>query len=365
MRSEISDSSTVTAPQNSGGGAVGRSAGRRARANPLGFLGRRFGFYVFTGWAAITLNFLIPRFVPGDPAQTLLHNLQQQTGQTPTPEQVAAIQTFYGDPTHNLFGQYLQYWADIARLHFGTSLSDFPTPVSTLVAQSLPWTVLLVGVTTVLAWVIGTLLGAWIGSRPGSRFDSVFTPVTTFLHSVPPFWLALLALWLFGFKLGWVPLSGAYDSDVPFALNNVFFLLSVLKYGALPALVLIFVGFNGWFFQMRNVMVTTVAEDYVLLARAKGLSSKRVLLKYSARNALLPNVTGLALSIGGVISGVLLTEIVFTYPGMGYLLFQAIGAHDFPVMQTVFLMITLTTLAANFIADSLYVLLDPRTREQG
>lgn len=335
----------------------------RARRKPLRFLGRRFGFYLFTGWAAITLNFLIPRFVPGDPAQDLLHNLQQQTGQTPTQEQIAAIRTFYGDPTENLFGQYLQYWADISRFRFGTSLSEFPTPVSELVAQALPWTILLVGVTTILAWVIGTFLGAWIGAHPGSRVDTIFTPVTTFLHSVPPFWLALLALWLFGFELGWFPLAGGYDPSVPFQINNVFFLLSVLKYGALPAITLVFIGFNGWFFSMRNVMVTTVAEDYVLLARAKGLSSRRVLLKYAARNALLPNVTGLALSIGGVISGVLLTEIVFTYPGMGYLLLQAIGAHDFPVMQTVFLMITLTTLAANFIADSLYVLLDPRTRE--
>ncbi|WP_228266120.1 ABC transporter permease [Microlunatus elymi] len=335
----------------------------RARKNPLRFLSRRFGFYVFTAWAAITLNFLIPRFVPGDPAQDLLNNLQQQTGQTPTPDQIAAIHTFYGDPTENLFGQYLQYWADIARFRFGTSLSEFPTPVSELVGQALPWTVLLVGVTTIFAWVIGTFLGAWIGTRPGSRVDTIFTPVTTFLHSVPPFWLALLALWLFGFVLGWFPLAGGYDPSVPFQLNNIWFLLSVLKYGALPAFTLIFVGFNGWFFSMRNVMVTTVAEDYVLLARAKGLSSRRVLFKYSARNALLPNVTGLALSIGGVISGVLLTEIVFTYPGMGYLLLKAIGAHDFPVMQTVFLMITLTTLAANFLADSLYVLLDPRTRE--
>ncbi len=357
--------STVKPVKSPGGDASASRPGKaqRARANPLRFLSRRLGFYLFTAWAAITLNFLIPRFVPGDPAQDLLQNLRQQTGQTPTPDQIAAIQTFYGDPSENLLGQYLQYWVDIANFRFGTSLSEFPTPVSELVGQALPWTVLLVGATTLVSWVIGTFLGAWIGARPGSRIDTIFTPVTTFLHSVPPFWLALLALWYFGFVLGWFPLSGGYDSSVPFQINNIFFLLSVLKYGALPAITLIFVGFNGWFFSMRNVMVTTVAEDYVLLAHAKGLSSRRVLLKYAARNALLPNVTGLALSIGGVISGVLLTEIVFTYPGMGFLLLKAIGAHDFPVMQTVFLMITLTTLAANFIADSLYVLLDPRTRE--
>src|SRR5699024_1862606 len=154
-------SSTVKPVKSPGGDASAPRPGKvqRARANPLRFLSRRLGFYLFTAWAAITLNFLIPRFVPGDPAQDLLQNIRQQTGQTPTPDQIAAIQTFYGDPSENLLGQYLQYWVDIANFRFGTSLSEFPTPVSELVGQALPWTVLLVGATTLISWVIGTFLG--------------------------------------------------------------------------------------------------------------------------------------------------------------------------------------------------------------
>lgn len=344
---------------------VRSTTGRRLRRGATRFLARRLGFYVFTAWAAITMNFVIPRFIPGDPGAALLASIQRQTGQAPSPAQLEAINAFYGNPRQGLLGQYFAYWNDLVHLRFGVSVSQFPTPVSHLIAQALPWTLLLVGSTTIIAWLIGTLLGAYIGWKPGSRLDVVFAPITTFVHAIPPFWLSLLALYIFGFRLGVLPLSGGYDPSVPYSLNNLWFLLSVLKYGALPAATLIFIGFNGWLFSMRNVMVATVTEDYVQLARAKGLRPSRILFRYAARNALLPNVTGLALAIGGVIGGVLLTEIVFSYPGMGYLLYQALQNHDFPVMQTIFLMITLLALAANLIADSLYVVLDPRTRSEG
>lgn len=317
-----------------------------------------------TFWAALTFNFLIPRFMPGDPAATMLRRIQQLTGQAPTPDQIRSVRLFFGGARENLPAQYLHYLNDLVHFRFGLSLSEYPTPVSDLIAQALPWTLLLVGTTTIIAWIIGTALGAYMGWKPGSRFDAIFAPTTTFLHAIPTFWLSLVALWAFAFKLGWFPVSGAYDPDVPYAINNLWFLLSILKYGALPALTLIFIGFNGWLFTMRNVMVTTVSEDYVLLAKAKGLPTWRVLFKYAARNALLPNVTGLALAIGGILGGVLLTEVVFTYPGLGHRLYRATVDHDFPVMQTIFLLITLTALIANLIADSIYVLLDPRTRDE-
>lgn len=337
---------------------------RRFRnAGSVGYFARRVGFYLVTTFLAITFNFLIPRFMPGDPAQAMIKNIQQLTGQPPTPAQASAIRAFYGSPTENLAGQYVDYWNNLIHFNFGVSLSNYPVPVSQMILQALPWTLLLVTSTTILAWLIGTFLGAYMGYRPGNRFDSIFAPVTTFLHAMPTFWLALIVLWIFAMKLKWLPISGAYDPNVPFQINNVWFLLSTLKYGALPALTLVFIGFNGWLFSMRNVMVTTVTEDYVLLARAKGLSGSRVLLGYAARNALLPNVTGLALSIGGVIGGVIFVENVFTYPGMGLLLQQAITSHDFPLMQTILLMLTLIMIVANFVADMIYGLLDPRTRE--
>lgn len=348
---------TAAAPQ-------GRVLPRRFRnAGSASYFLRRIGFYVVTTFLAVTFNFLIPRFMPGNPADAMIKNIQQLTGQLPTPAQAASIHAFYGSPTENLIGQYLDYWNSLVHFDFGVSLSNYPVPVSQMILQALPWTLLLVASTTVLAWLIGTLIGAYMGYKPGNRFDSVFAPVTTFMHALPTFWLALIVLWIFAMKLKWLPISGAYDPDVPFQINNVWFLLSVLKYGLLPAITMIFVGFNGWLFSMRNVMVTTVTEDYVLLARAKGLSAGQVLLGYAARNALLPNVTGLALAIGGVIGGAIMVESVFTYPGMGLLLQQAITSHDFPLMQTILLMLTLITIAANFVADMVYGLLDPRTRE--
>ncbi len=338
-----------------------RNRFRRA-AGRWRFLGRRVGFYLFTAWAAVTLNFLIPRFMPGDPAQALVDKLQQLTGQRPAPEELAAIRRFYGNPRHNMFSQYLEYWNGVLHFNFGVSVSHYPTPVSEIVRQALPWTVVLVGATTVLAWLLGTLVGIFMGWRPGGRFDSIAAPMTTFFHAIPSFWLGLLVLWGFAFRLGWFPLGGGYNPDLTQGLNPSF-IGSALHYGVLPAFALIFVGFNGWVFGMRNMMVTTISEDYVLLARAKGLSTKRIMFRYAARNAMLPNVTGLALAIGSVIGGVLVTEIVFTYPGLGYVLFEAVQDKDYPVMQTIFLLITLLALLANFLADSLYVLLDPRTRD--
>lgn len=357
---------TAAPPAHAGDGGPGDgvAARRNGRFGAVRYLAKRAGFYLVTAVAAVTLNFVIPRFMPGDPAKTMLLQLQRQSGTPPTDAEVAAVRTLYGDPTKNILGQYWDYLGRVLHLDFGLSTSSYPSKVSDLIATALPWTLLLVGVTTLLAWVIGTALGAWVGWRPGSRGDSVLTVLSTFLHSLPAFWLALMVAGLFAFSLRWFPSSGGYDPDVPFAINNVYFLLSVLEYGALPAITLVLIGFSGWMFTMRNVMVSTVTEDYVQLARAKGLPERTVLFRYAARNALLPNVTGLAHAMGAVIGGVVLTEIVFTYPGMGYLLIQAIAAKDFPVMQTIFLMITLATLVANFIADSAYVLLDPRTREE-
>lgn len=324
---------------------------------------RRTGFYMVTTILAVTLNFIIPRFMPGNPADIMAARIAKVSGATPTPQQVADLRAWFGNPTENIFAQYVDYWRRLVHLDFGVSVANYPVPVKTVVFQALPWTLVLVGTTTVIAWIIGTLIGAYMGWRPGNRFDSIFAPLTTFLHAVPIFWLAILALWAFAMKLHWAPLTGGYDPNTLYQINNVWFLLGVLKHTTLPALVLIFVGFNGWLFSMRNVMVTTVTEDYVVLARAKGLSESTVLLNYAARNAILPNVTGLALAIGGVIGGTVLVEVVFTYPGMGFLLQQSITQYDFPVMQTILILLTFLTILSNYIADIVYGVLDPRTRE--
>lgn len=327
------------------------------------FLAKRAGFYLVTAWVALTINFFVPRAMPGDPAQTLALQITRQTGSPLTEEMLRSIRNLYGDPNANLLVQYWDYLTSIFTLDFGLSVSRYPVAVIDLIAGALPWTLFLVGVSTLVAWAIGTSLGVLVGYKPGSKFDVFLTPATQFFSSMPSFWVALICLWVFALTLGWFPSSGGYSPDVPFQINNIWFLLSVLRYSALPILTGVFVGFAGWLFSMRNMMVTTISEDFVTLARAKGVSEGRVIFRYAARNAMLPNITGLASSIGGIIGGVVLTEIVFTYPGMGYLLYQAITTKDYPLMQAIFLMIVLAVLVANFIADSLYVLLDPRTRE--
>ncbi|MFJ6569200.1 ABC transporter permease [Streptomyces sp. NPDC091292] len=328
------------------------------------FVLRRLGFYLVALWSAITLNFFLPRLMPGDPSAAIVDKLQRVSGQQLDPAALRSVQKIFGEPSANLGRQYVDYLAQLARFDLGVSVSNFPVPVSDLVWQGLPWTMLLVGSTTVVAFVLGTGLGAFAGWRAGSRFDTVISPLTTFVSAVPYFWTALIALWVFGFSLGWFPLSGGYDADLDIGFSPGF-LLSVLHYGALPATTILFSAFGGWLLGMRNMTVTTVREDYVLLAQAKGLSEKRVLLRYAARNAMLPNFTGFALALGHVVGGALLTEIVFSYPGIGYLLFTALQQRDYPVMQGVFLLITLTVLLANLLADSVYALLDPRIREGG
>ncbi|MER7503979.1 ABC transporter permease [Nonomuraea pusilla] len=326
------------------------------------FLVRRVGFYAATLWSAITLNFLVPRLMPGDPASVIVRQLQKQSGQSVPPESVEAIRKLLGNPRTNILQQYADYLSSLAHGDFGLSVSRFPTPVSELLAAGLPWTLLLVGSTTVLAFLLGTALGIASGWRPGSKLDAFLSPLSTFLTAVPYFWVALVALWLFGLVLGWFPLGGGYDPDL---YGRPGFFGSVLYYLAMPAATIVFSSFGGWLLGMRNMMITTVGEDYVLLGKAKGLSGARIMFRYAARNAMLPTVTGFALAIGGVLGGALLTEIVFAYPGIGYLLFDAVGKRDYPLMQGVFLMTTLTVLLANLVADSIYVLIDPRTREGG
>lgn len=337
-----------------------RAKKRRSGAT---FLIRRLGFYSATAVVAVVLNFMIPRFMPGDPVVNLARQIQVQTGASLNEETLASLYMLYGRPDESLISQFFSYIGGLLRGDLGISILQYPTPVADVVGAALPWTIGLVGVTTLLAWLVGTALGCWVGWKPGSKLDTYLTPGSQFFSAFPAFWVALLVLWIFAFQLGWFPRAGGYDPNVPYSMDNLWFLLSIVEYGALPAITLIMVGFAGWLFGMRNMMVSTISEDYVTLAKAKGLSENRVLFRYAARNALLPNITTLAMAIGGIVGGTVLTEIVFTYPGLGYLLLQAINTQDFPVMQMIFLMLVFTVLIANFIVDSIYVLLDPRTRE--
>ncbi len=220
----------------------------------------------------------------------------------------------------------------------------------------------LVGVALVLSFIIGTVLGIIVVWRRGSFLDTVLNPFFTFLSAIPYFWLALVLLYVLGSRLNWFPIHGGYDAENYDPGWNLDFILSAVQYAILPAVTIIIGSISGWMLGMRNAMITTLSEDYVLMAEAKGLSPWRVMFTYAARNAILPNITAFALSLGFLVSGSLLTEIVFSYPGIGYAILQAVDNLDYALLQGIFLVITVAVLAANFLADLLYVVLDPRVR---
>lgn len=321
---------------------------------------RRVAFYAVTAWAAITINFFIPRFLPSDPVQALI--ARHQGGLSS--DAINSLYVLFGlDQHQSVVSQYWEYWGKLLHGDFGISFTFFPTPVRDVIAQSLPWTLALVGISTVLSFIIGTLIGVGIGWRRGTFADNLL-PITSFFSAIPYFWLGLIAIFLLAVVIPIFPASGGYDSSLlpAFSLE---FVGSALKYGALPAITIVVSSIAGWILGMRNMMVTVSSEDYVTVAQAKGLSESRVMFAYAARNAMLPNISGFALSLGFIVGGTLVTEIVFSYPGIGFALFQAIGAKDYPLMQGIFLIITLSVLVANMLADLIYVLLDPRTRQEG
>ncbi len=324
------------------------------------YLLRRSIFYLAALWAALSLNFLIPRLMPGDPVLLLVARLQGQVD----PRAIQSLRLQFGlNSQASLWSQYLTYLGNLTHGNLGTSIAYFPTPVGEVINLGLKWTLILVGVSAILSFCIGTLLGTMAAWRRGSKLDSILSPLLTFCSAIPYFWLALIVLYLLGFVLKWFPLTGAYSLDVEPGFNGAF-LLSAFYHAILPALTIVISSMAGWMLGMRNAMLTTLSEDYVLMAQAKGLSEKRVMLTYAARNAILPNITGFALSLGFVVGGALLTEIVFSYPGLGYILLQAVQSDDFPLMQGIFLMIAIAVLGANFLADVCYAALDPRVRQE-
>ena len=241
-------------------------------------------------------------------------------------------------------------------------MTFFPSSVGDVVKQALPWTLGLVGMSTVIAFVLGTLIGMLSAWRRGGFFDAILPPVFIVISAFPYFWLGLIVLLVFSLTLGWFPLGFAYDLTATINLSWSF-VGQVIWHGFLPALTIVVTSIGGWILTMRNTMITTLAEDYVKMARAKGLSPVRIMFMYAGRNAILPNLTGFAMSLGFVISGAILVEIVFNYPGLGFTLLQAVHSEDFALMQTLFLMITVAVLVAVLAADVLTAWLDPRTRE--
>ncbi len=325
------------------------------------YLARKLGFYVLAAWLAITLNFLLPQLIPGNPVQLLLAKMHS-AGPTP-PGEEQSLARMLGLGSGNVLQRYGAYLDNLAHLRFGLSITDFPTPVTTEIGDTIVWTLVLVGTATVISFVIGIGLGALAGWKRGTWLDSL-VPATTFLTAIPYFWLALILLYLFSDNVShWLPGFGGYDtnSDLTVGLERPVPRLGRAARDAAGA------DHRDQLDRrlaagMRNMMVATLSEDYVVAAEAKGLRPVRVAIGYAARNAVLPSVSGFAISLGFVVSGSIVMETVFSYPGIGAKLLEAVQNNDYPLMQGIFLVITFAVLGANLIVDLLYGFVDPRTR---
>jgi peptide/nickel transport system permease protein len=320
---------------------------------------RRFGFYVIAFWVAVTLNFALPRLMPGDPASVLFASFQGRM----TPEQYLAMKKAFGFTNQNIIQQYFTYLWNLAHGQLGLSFAHYPVPVADVIRADIGWTLLLVGVAVVISFTVGTVLGTVVAWRRGSLLDSLLPPVLLFAWSFPPFFLGLLALYFLGLRTHWFPLGHAYAIDQTISFSPPF-IGSVAYHSVLPALVLVITTIGGWVLGMRNNMVATLSEDYITMAEVKGLSTFRVMIMYAARNAILPQVTSLAITLGFVVSGQVLIESIFSYPGVGYDLVTAATQEDYPLLQGLLLFIVLAVLVANFCVDILYSRLDPRARAE-
>lgn len=326
---------------------------------------RRIAFYIVTVWAAVSLNFLLPRMMPGDPAAIMIGKLRRASGGRQLSEEVVrSIYALLGaDQGTSLWDQYLAYWGRLLQGDLGLSSTRYPYPVVELIGNALPWTLFMVGTATVISFILGILGGAWVGWKRGTWLDQL-VPATALLQSIPYFWLALVLVAVFAVQLGWLPIVGAYD---PFSFPSGpewswDFFASALQHAFLPALTIVISSVGGWLLGMRNMMVSTMSEDYVLTAEAKGLRPSRIRDRYAARNASIPSLAGFSIALAFVVAGSIVTEQVFSYPGIGKLMIQSVQGLDYTLMQGVFLVITLTVLAANFAMDLLYGLIDPRVR---
>lgn len=303
---------------------------------------------------AATLNFALPRLAPGDPVEYVFGGETQDL----TTEQLDALRTEYrvaGSPLE----QYARYWSDLVRGDLGTSISH-GRPVSDILWERLPWTAGLVGVSIVLSTVVGTMFGVYAAFRRGSRRDGAMTTTLLTVDSMPSFWVAMILIAVFSVRFGWFPSYGGRSLvDQGGAVAQWF---DIAKRMVLPAAALILSRVGSTFLLARGSMLTVVSQPYVAMAEAKGLSRRRVAYHHALRNALLPLSTMFALSLGALVSGAVVVETVFAYPGVGRTVFEAVSKRDYPLLQGGFLLLTVAVVVTNLVADLVYPLLDPRAR---
>ena len=333
------------------------------RGLTIGYVLRRLGMFVLTIWLGATIIFIVPRLAPGDPISAMVSRMSAQAGNIENSGAIIeAWKARFGlnDP---LYIQYLRFLGNATRLDLGYSITAFPATVSELVARSLPWTLGLLTTAVLISFAAGNTVGALMAWRRTPALVKNLLPLTLTFTSIPFFMLAILLIYIFAFGLHWFPTSGAFGRGVTSGLNWAF-ISSVIYHGTLPVLAIVVTSMGFWALGMRGMMITTDGEDYLILAQAKGLRSGRIFWRYAVRNAVLPQVTALALSIGSLIGGNILVEYLFAYPGTGYLLYTGIVNADYTLIQGIVFMLIVATATAVLIIDLLYPLLDPRITYQ-
>ncbi|QDP95567.1 ABC transporter permease [Microlunatus elymi] len=324
------------------------------------YLGKKTLWYLLAFFIALLLNFFLPRIIPGSPVDAIVTKMAQGGGTTG--EQ---LQVIYNNYIHQFgldkpwYEQFLTYLKQLAHGNLGTSFAQYPASVNSIVGQALPWSIAIQLPAILVGWIVGNVIGA-IGAFRGGWFDRGAFVGSLFMSAMPYYCLAIILLYLVGVTWGFLPVGGAYSPGMSPELSMTF-ISDAISYWWLPfwSLVIIFVG--GQAVGMRSMAIYELGADYVNYGRGLGLR-QGTMTRYVFRNAMLPQITGLALSIGTLVSGALITELVFSYPGIGSQLFDAIGANDYPVIQGITLIITVAVLAANFLVEIIYGLIDPRIR---
>lgn len=319
----------------------------------LKYVCKRFLSALFTLWVALTFNFLLPRMMGGDPAEYLAS--QSALGSAEYAQQVR--EQFGLDKS--IFEQYVRYLGGLLQGDLGVSYTNFPIPVSQIITQAIPWTLLVVLISTLLSFLIAWIIGTLAALKKGSWFDNLAVGTSFYIQSIPYFWVGMLLVMGLGYHLGWFPMGHAMTPGAE--LGNFWAKAGNIAYHAfLPVMSLVIVSLAGRMIMMRSNILQVFSEDYIVLAQAKGLRRSKILTKYALRNALLPSFTGLMLSLGQAVGGAIATEIIFSYPGIGLTIMNAILSHDYPLVQGCFAIIALSVVAINFLADLIYPLIDPR-----
>ncbi|MDB5520088.1 MAG: binding-protein-dependent transport system inner rane component [Tardiphaga sp.] len=328
----------------------------------LKYAAKRFGQFVFVIVTGITLAFIIAHLSPVDPVEQSLSLMTGFSGSDPRAIEILrqSLSELYG-VKGNVFDHYVIFWRRVLTGDFGPSLSAFPTPVMTIIQRAMPWTFGLLMLSTIFAWIVGNTLGALAGYFRSNQFLKVIGMGVMALQPLPTYIVGLALVIFLGYLWPILPISGGAQVNLPPALGWTY-IRSLLVHGTLPALTLVLVGLGGWFISMRSLVSNIVTDDHVVYAELAGVRSRTIFSQYVARNAMLPQVTGLALNLGHVFSGAVIVEFIFGYPGMGQLLIAGIYAGDYSLVLGVTTIAIISVATAMFLIDILYPLIDPRVK---